>query len=344
MATEKAKNAASASAALKAAMEKAAALRKSKQAELEPAVQEETQEVIQETAQEPNVEEPEPDVEEPALLFRCHGCGRGFASSEELGSHVLKNAAACSGPAWQAAANAIGCMPGAGTTLWCPACPDDFIGKWTGSITKAAALLRHASCPNNAPEAHAWFLKALTDLILAEPPAPGPPPVAVTPENEATEAAGGSTSSVAQEFVSAEDGASQSLRLQDWISSSPPVMGVVGPLLAKPGPAAREAAREELETSLSSRGCAIGKAPLPFGAEARGQDEDDSPAKKRKKKVKKDDVEGPAYDFYNQDIPMDVFLEAQDPTHRTADGVPVLDLLDSDEEAEEQKAEDITEL
>ena len=25
----------------------------------------------------------------------------------------------------------------AGTTLWCPACPDAFLGKWTGSISKA---------------------------------------------------------------------------------------------------------------------------------------------------------------------------------------------------------------
>ena len=35
--------------------------------------------------------------------------------------------------------------PKAGTSLWCPCCPDDFVGKWTGSVSKSSALLRHAA-------------------------------------------------------------------------------------------------------------------------------------------------------------------------------------------------------
>eukprot|EP00913_Durusdinium_trenchii_P034597 g32367.t1 len=74
----------------------------------------------------------------------------------------------------------------------------------------------------------------------------------------------------------------------------PPLMGVVGPLLAKPGPEAREAVRQELEGSSSSQ------APVPFGmagidapqpVEAKGK-------KKKAKKAQGPDV--PGYDLYNE--------------------------------------------
>lgn len=239
-------------------------------------------------------QEPE-EPEEPAeSAVQCFGCGQRFKASE-LQAH-LESSEKCLSAAWQAAVNAIGCMPGAGTTLWCPACPDAFLGKWTGSISKASALLRHVASasktgvPESAPKAHAWFLTAFVALLLSSPP-----------PTEDTE-------------VESEE------RLQEWISSSPPLVNIVGPLLAKPGPAAREAVRAELEDSES--------APWPFGAS------DAAVEVKKTKKSKKPKVtsEAPGYDLYNEDIPMDVFMACEDHTRRTSDGVPVLDLLSSDED------------
>merc|ERR1712228_620140 len=56
------------------------------------------------------------------------------------------------------------------------------------------------------------------------------------------------------------------------------------------------------------------------------------PSAKRKKREEKLEEPGPKYDFYDDDIPMDVFAECRDMTVRTADGVPVMDLLSSDDE------------
>eukprot|EP00931_Biecheleriopsis_adriatica_P057420 TRINITY_DN34055_c0_g1_i2.p1 TRINITY_DN34055_c0_g1~~TRINITY_DN34055_c0_g1_i2.p1 ORF type:complete len:353 (-),score=96.14 TRINITY_DN34055_c0_g1_i2:54-977(-) len=254
---------------------------------------------------------PGPSAEEPALpAVRCPGCGRGFASVEELRAHAVESGASCSAPMWQAAVNAIGCMPGAGTTLWCPACPDSFVGKWTGSVSKA-------SVPECAPKAHAWFLAAFVDLLLSWPPEPAPV----------------WTESAADGEVPAEDPAALEERLQDWISSSPPLLGIVGPLLAKPGPEAREAARQELE---GARDFAAGPAPDPFGvggSAAQQEDREDAAKKKKKgRKAQESEAAGPAYDFYNEDIPLDVFAACEDHTERTADGVPVMDLLDSSDE------------
>eukprot|EP00913_Durusdinium_trenchii_P034598 g32368.t1 len=79
---------------------------------------------------------------------QCFGCGKSVPSSE-LRQH-LESSEKCLSTAWQAAVNAVGCMPGASTTLWCPACPDAFLGKWTGSVSKAPALLRHAASASKA--------------------------------------------------------------------------------------------------------------------------------------------------------------------------------------------------
>eukprot|EP00434_Breviolum_minutum_P012112 symbB.v1.2.010680.t1/scaffold704.1/size171252/6 len=447
-------------------------------------------------------------------------------------------------------------MPGAGRTLWCPCCPDDFLGKWTGSSSKAAALLRHltsaskSEIPENASKAHAWFISAVVNMILAQPPVAGeqsmasatlrrplahagrqslsfsngsaklstlsstsptsptsrvstfslssdentpwehfspvtlaegvvehhytlpcdgPPKILhVTsfekkrsnhavlccpgcyecregpsclynhlaselpqkgymvvqlsyrpPADDEEEAAedvmscidwlaeknhqrrldslilvGWSMGSAAVieaaylrrhlPFISGivtlaaqtsgtrnvkhlqvpilalhgledqvlppdcsktlvqraadgvkrlvdedlqEDESTIEMHLQDWIADSPPLMSIIGPLLAKPGPEAREAVRGELEKFAGSE-----RAPVPFGSHGRGGD---STAKSKKKKAKKamDPVsDGPAYDLYNEDIPMDVFMNCEDHTRRTSEGVPVLDLLSSDED------------
>ncbi|CAJ1445258.1 unnamed protein product, partial [Effrenium voratum] len=244
------------------------------------------------------------------LLVHCHGCGRGFADPAGLRAHCLE-ANDCNGIAWQAAVNAVGCMPGAGMMLWCPACPDDFLGKWTGSVTKASALLRHiasaskAGVRESAPKAHAWFLAAFVNQLLSAPPAA---PI------------------VADGQDAAQEDDSSERRLQEWVSTSPPLMNIVGPLLAKPGPVAREAIRLELECFQSV------PAPAPFGV-AGEAGEHAAEAKKQKRKSKKGVIsrDTPGYDFYNEDIPMDVFMACEDHTQRTADGVPVLDLLSDDE-------------
>ncbi|CAE6930755.1 unnamed protein product [Symbiodinium natans] len=177
----------------------------------------------EEVGPEPGTPE-EPPPEEPAeeeQTWSCHGCHASFSSLQELRVHALEAGERCNGPAWQAAVNAIGCMPGAGSVLWCPACPDSLLGKWTGPTSKASALLRHAvsaskaSSKDMAPKAHAWFLAGLVDLLLCSPP---PPPL--LPDEAGAEAV--------------EPPEIQQERLQVWIESSPPLMHVVGPLLAKP--------------------------------------------------------------------------------------------------------------
>ncbi|CAE7223017.1 unnamed protein product [Symbiodinium microadriaticum] len=256
------------------------------------------------TPPEPPPEEPAPEEEQ---TWHCHGCSKTFNSFAELRAHALEAGERCNGPAWQAAVNAISCMPGAGSVLWCPACPDDFLGRWTGSTAKASALLRHlmsaskASSKETAPKAHAWFLAGLVDLLLCSPP---PPPLL-------TDAAEGEEATEPPEI--------QQERLQVWIGSSPPLLHLVGPLLAKPGPAAREAARQVIERFRPS----TEPAPPPF---ASGGDAPAGPsveaAKSKKKKGKKaEDTTAPGYDLYNEAIPMDVFMNCE-----------VLDLLDSDDE------------
>lgn len=104
----------------------------------------------------------------------CFGCHSGFSGPEELWTH-LRQSTACGGAAWQAAVDTILCLPGAGTKLWCPACPDDFIGKWSGPAAKACALLRHLEAAKaNVPEhrrAHERLLHTLVELLLVQPPA-----------------------------------------------------------------------------------------------------------------------------------------------------------------------------
>jgi len=244
--------------------------------------------------------------------WQCYGCCRSFSSGAELRAHVLEAGERCSGPAWQAAVNAISCMPGAGTVLWCPACPDELLGKWTGSASKASALLRHVVSSSKASRAHAWFLEGFIDLLLCSPPPPPLLPDAAESGEDAQE-----PPDVQEE------------RLQAWILSSPPLMSLVGPLLARPGPAAREAARQEMVQFKLH--CTA--APFPFSGPGDAGSAVPEAAKNKKKKSKKaDEAPAPGYDLYNEAIPMDVFLNCEDHTQRTAEGVPVLDLLDSDDD------------
>eukprot|EP00933_Yihiella_yeosuensis_P013545 TRINITY_DN1249_c0_g1_i1.p1 TRINITY_DN1249_c0_g1~~TRINITY_DN1249_c0_g1_i1.p1 ORF type:complete len:410 (+),score=142.95 TRINITY_DN1249_c0_g1_i1:60-1289(+) len=266
---------------------------------------------------------------------RCYGCGHGFATEQELRSHLIESGASCSGPALQAAIGAIACLPGAGQRLWCPACPDAFVGKWTGSATKAAAFLRHTSTaskaiesPEVAPEAHAWLLAGIVDLLFTAPPPPPPP----LPGGMAEEVIGPSGEE-------ASGKAEEEQRLQAWVDGSPLLMGVIGPLLAKGGPTTRAAIRFELEREENCK--VLGAAPFPFNEDTNASaaaDADIAAKDEAKNAKKKLEPTGPKYDFYNEDIPMDVFLDVQDQTERTADGVPVMDLLESDEEGETEAA------
>ncbi|CAE8611762.1 unnamed protein product [Polarella glacialis] len=185
------------------------------------------------------------------------------------------------------------------------------------------------------------------DLLLESPP---PPPQRLQQEGATPD------DILAAPAVPLEvDAAEEETRLKDWASTSPPLLSVVGPLLAKASSGARDAARSELERI----GSLAGPAPPSFGAAS------DAAADNAERGGASSDEEGktkgpapsdaPAYDFYNEDIPMDVFLNCEDHTVRTATGVPCFDLLDSDEEeaageqpiavaVQDEPAEEITEL
>jgi len=143
------------------------------------------------------------------LPYGCFGCELRFAGHDRVCAH-LKKSASCFGDAWQSAVDTILCLPGAGTRLWCPACPDDFVGKWTGAATKAPSLLRHLVAASSESEAyrasHRRLLNALTELVLAKLP-----PLDADAEG-----------------------------LQSWAEESR-LREAAGPLLAKPGQEARRA-------------------------------------------------------------------------------------------------------
>eukprot|EP00971_Amphidinium_carterae_P304391 6049227-Amphidinium_carterae.1 len=122
-----------------------------------------------------DVPEMQTDAAEAEMPFRCFQCQKPFATSEEQAEH-LHTAAACVADAWQAVVNVMLCLPGAGTTLWCPACPDDFVGQWTGPATKAGALIRHCAAAKNTEtghhqDSHSAILRLLVGLLLRDLPA-----------------------------------------------------------------------------------------------------------------------------------------------------------------------------
>jgi len=95
----------------------------------------------------------------------------------------------------------------------------------------------------------------------------------------------------------------------------------------------------ETEREAPAEGAAAAGA-VAGAADDGDSDEGDGPPKPRRgaKRKRVGDVtdpavQGPSYDFYNEDIPMDVFMQCEDATKRTADGVPIMDLLSSDDEA-----------
>lgn len=150
---------------------------------------------------------------EPAPAWSCPACAAGFVSVEELEAHGRRSVP-CAAASWQAAVHAIACLPGAGTTLWCPACPSGFMGRWSGQASKAGALLRHTrsassrGSPHIAP--HRRFGSAVLALLWERPPP------------------GGANADL--------DGEA----LEDWASTSR-LAELAGPLLAKANPVARQA-------------------------------------------------------------------------------------------------------
>merc|ERR1719443_1556239 len=77
----------------------------------------------------------------PEPKWSCPSCRAGFAEHSEYRKHAHASVA-CFAEPWQAVVRSVACLPGVGTALWCPACPDSFVGKWSGVATKSAALLR----------------------------------------------------------------------------------------------------------------------------------------------------------------------------------------------------------
>lgn len=273
------------------------------------------------------------------LSWSCDGCTCRFSEEYQLRQHFLENLAICGAVAWQAAVCSVASLPGAGTSLWCPACPDDFVGRWTGSATKAAALLRHCSAasrdtgPYRAP--HLWFSRQLVDVMLADPPPHG---------------------CLADQ--SPEHG------VEKWLGSSD-LVAVVGPMLSTPGQGKRLAIQRALRDSRAgqNRGYADVWAdrdteleeckshsgpPFPFeGCASRRAEQcsvgphaaSPSSPGQLPDVAAGDEAETPAintqshqaYDLYDENIPIDVFMHCQDSTVRTADGVPLVDLLSEDE-------------
>jgi len=193
------------------------------------------------------LEEAAPDVAEPEpeMPFRCFQCRKGFATSEAQAEH-LHEVAACVSHAWQAVVNVMLCLPGAGTTLWCPACPDDFVGQWSGPATKAAALIRHCSAAKNIEtghhqEEHSALLRLLVGLLLRDLP---------------TDSSEGS--------------------LQEWAASSQ-LLQAAGPLLAKRSREARRGLGKLESEVLGTSSSAIGNANPQEMADEDGTGEGDAP-------------------------------------------------------------------
>jgi len=183
----------------------------------------------QQRQQQPQQPEP-PDVDSaPSVMAAraCFSCQSPFPGLEELSSHLRQNQQ-CVGVAWQSAVDSIVSLPGAGTQLWCPACPDSFIGKWTGPAARAAALLRHLEAASTMgsehQQPHARLQQLLVELLLAGLP---------------------------MDDAEAE-------HLSFWAESSR-LREAAGPLLAKPGPEARRAIQKLQDRTLG---------PNPSGGEA----------------------------------------------------------------------------
>lgn len=251
---------------------------------------------------------PPDEVLEPN--FRCFGCREGFANVEELRKHLVGSHHCCDN-AWQFAVRTMACLPGAGTELWCPACPAQLDGRWTGPATRAAAFLRHAAgvaagvrvCGDQSSEAnaarHTRLWASVVELLLADPA-----PVPATVGSGAQEA----TAEVDTE------------RLSGWAASAR-ALELAGPLLAKPCAAARKTIWE-LQDEL------VGPASA-----ARGEDEEDTEATKAAEKRRVwEESQGPGYDLYGEDIPLDVVTQCVDAQPRTAEGVPILEIEDSEED------------
>lgn len=245
-------------------------------------------------------------LEAPPPACVCFACGAVLPDEETVRSHLLANVA-CLGEPWQATVQVMAALPGARSLLWCPACPEGFAGRWSGSATKASMLLRHLSAAGGSGEPHAAehtrLLQALVALLLEAPPE------GLEPET-----------------------------LHAWAPASR-LLIATGPLLAVPGPAARRAvARLQNEVLGEESGAAAKPQALagsagadPEGAGA-AQKGGRGAAKRRKREQQPSGSAGPSYDFYNEEIPMDVVTECHDATVRTADGVPIMDLLDSSED------------
>jgi len=186
----------------------------------------------------------------PLLPVLCLVCERRFSTDEELREHVRGGSVSCIAREWQAVVHAMACLPGAGTSLWCPACADDFVGKWTGPATKAGALLRHLSAASKSQrdnEPHLRLSRALVELLFLDPP----------PDTEDES-------------------------LQEWAGSSR-LFAAAGPLLAKPSLAARMAINKleneilGLDASAASKnglGTSASAARESLGATDQGDDSD----------------------------------------------------------------------
>lgn len=243
-------------------------------------------------------------VEEVAMPFACFSCGRGLAAEDLFGTHLYNNVA-CNSAALQAVVSCLASLPGAGSALWCPACPDRG-ARWTGHATKAAGLLRHLDAARRSKDreeasAHSSLLRALVGMMLLgdeRPPADG----------------------------DVEE-------LQAWAAASQ-LLAAAGPLLAVPSAAARRAFRADVKRLLG-REVLAGWTDVAVDADqaAAAPSAQTSKAKRRKKDESKAAGAGPSYDFYNDLIPMDVFMGVPDGQQRTADGVVIMDVLSSDEEA-----------
>lgn len=181
-------------------------------------------------------------------------------------------------------------------------------------MTKAGALLRHLDAASRPEEPHAAAHKTLLKILVGMMVHEAPPPTAGGGELEA---------------------------LKEWAAASR-LLAAAGPLLAAPSASARRSLRDDAARLLGAKVLAewdlSAEGEQDDGAAAAGPSVAQSaagPSTKKRKKIgpKVDSAAGPSYDFYNDAIPMDVFMGAQDLTERTADGVPVMDLLSSEDEA-----------
>eukprot|EP00929_Paragymnodinium_shiwhaense_P082050 TRINITY_DN43097_c0_g1_i1.p1 TRINITY_DN43097_c0_g1~~TRINITY_DN43097_c0_g1_i1.p1 ORF type:complete len:309 (+),score=66.07 TRINITY_DN43097_c0_g1_i1:224-1150(+) len=245
--------------------------------------------------------------DEASLPFQCIGvdCCKAFASKEKLRAHLLQSAECCA-PAWQAVVQEMACLPGAGTTLWCPACPDGFEGRFVGSATKAASMMRHAVKQSSTGSAHAGPHRRLLEAIIEVMLSGEELPPNASDEDEA---------------------------MREWARLSP-LLQAAGPMLAPRSTAARKAVRQWQDEVLGEDECA-------FSDEDEVPEEKAEKAVSKKAKRKQEQASaGPGYNFYDESIPMDVYAACEDKTVRTADGVPIIALEDSsDDEATPQDAQ-----